>query len=72
VDIRAGVGSVLLLIAHLLVVLEVAGRLPGAATLFRLPVLALYGFGILLIAVGVVIDRNRDYLAGERSLATTG
>jgi len=62
VDIRAGVGSVLLLISHLLVVLEVAGRLLGAATLFRLPVLALYGFGILLIAVGVVIGRNRQYL----------
>jgi len=62
VDIRAGVGSVLLLISHLLVVLEVAGRLLGTATLFRLPVLALYGFGILLIAVGVVIGRNRQYL----------
>ena len=61
VDIRAGVGSALLLISHLLVVLEVAGRLLGAATLFRLQVLALYGFGILLIAVGVVIGRNRQY-----------
>ena len=60
VDIRAGVGSALLLISHLLVVLEVAGRLLGTATLFRLPVLALYGFGILLIAVGVVIGRNRQ------------
>ena len=61
VDIRAGVGSALLLISHLLVVLEVAGRLLGTATLFRLSVLALYGFGILLIAVGVVIGRNRQY-----------
>jgi hypothetical protein len=59
VDIRAGVGSVLLLISHLLVVLEVAGRLLGTATRFRLLVLALYGFGILLIAVGVVTGRNR-------------
>lgn len=53
-DICAGVGATLFLGSELLVALEVAGRLDGTATSFRLAVLALYMLGILLIAVGVV------------------
>lgn len=53
-DLCAGVGATLFLGSELLVALEVAGRLDGTATSFRLAALGLYMLGILLIAVGVV------------------
>jgi hypothetical protein len=57
VDICAGIGAALLFGSHLLVVLEVGGRIDGTGTMFRLAVLALYMLGILLIAIGMV---NRE------------
>ena len=70
VDTCAGIGAAMLLSSHLLVVLEVAGRLDGAATSFRLAVLALYALGILLIAVGVV---NREpHSASSKTGPNTG
>lgn len=53
-DICAGVGAALYFGSGLLPLLEVAGRLQGTATWFRLAVLTLYMLGILLIAVGVL------------------
>jgi hypothetical protein len=63
-DTRVGIGAGLLFGSHLLVALEVGGRLNGAETTFRLAVLALYMLGILLIAVGMV---NREAPAGPSS-----
>ncbi|MCR2799613.1 MULTISPECIES: hypothetical protein [unclassified Microbacterium] len=54
VDICTGLGAALLFSSHLLVVLEVGGRIDGTGTVFRLAVLALYTLGILLIAAGIV------------------
>jgi len=72
VDTRVGIGAGLLFGSHLLVALEVGGRLDGAATTFRLAVLGLYTAGIALIAVGVVNrgarpshDRRRVGLVGD-------
>jgi len=56
-DIYAGIGAALLFGSHLLVVLEVGGRINGTGTMYRLAVLALYMLGILLIAIGMV---NRE------------
>jgi hypothetical protein len=61
-DTRVGIGAGLLFGSHLLVALEVGGRLDGTATTFRLAVLALYMLGILLIVVGTV---NREVPAGR-------
>lgn len=65
----AGVGAALLFASHLLVVLEVGGRVDGTATLFRLLFWVLYMLAILLIASRLV-ERDRGGLQGdERQLA---
>jgi hypothetical protein len=51
---RVGVGAGSLFASHLLVALEVGGRLSGSSTAFRLAALSLYVAGLFLITVGVV------------------
>ena len=66
-DTCAGIGAALFFGSELVIALEVGGRLDGTAASFRLAVLALYMFGILLIAVGVVkreLRTKRESLDG--------
>lgn len=56
-DTRAGVGAALFVVSDMLIALGAAGRLDAEATWHRLAVMALYLFGILLIAAGVL---NRE------------
>ena len=58
-DTWAGVGAALLFASHLLVMLEVGGRVDGTATLFRLAFWVLYMLALLLIAIRMV-DRDRS------------
>ena len=53
-DTWTGVGAALVVAAHNLVVLEVAGLINGTATVFRLAFWILYMLGILIIAIRVV------------------
>jgi len=52
--IVSAVGAAMFFVAEILAALEVAGRLHGAATAYRLIFITLYLLGILLIAVGIV------------------
>jgi hypothetical protein len=56
---RTGAGAALFLLTELLVALEIAGRLDGTSTLFKLVTPTTYLLGILLISIGSV-SRRRD------------
>ncbi|REF38051.1 lysoplasmalogenase family protein [Thermasporomyces composti] len=63
-DTWTGVGAMLFFASHLMVVLEVGGRVDGTATLFRLSFWVLYMLGLLLIAIRMV-ERERGELRPE-------
>jgi hypothetical protein len=74
-SVWAGVGAALLFATQFLAVLEIGGRLDGTATSFRLPVLALYIVGIVLIAIGVVgreLVRRREVASEVASGGASG
>jgi hypothetical protein len=55
---RTGAGAALFLLTELLVALEIAGRLDGTSTLFKLVTPTTYLLGILLISIGSVSRRR--------------